>query len=241
MNFIVTGYSQNYWNPWGGSWLASLRLLAKTNAQLVVLDYGLSSQVVNILKKNDVLVKPVALKDNYRMDSLRHISVMAKNTHDNFIYYDADVWFQKNFDNLFEQFTHSLFAAKNGNLGMIGGSAKAWQKFDFVDKMTGFFRDPLLAESLSYFNEYLISLHNTFNWTSLGNLTLEDKLFKYNGQAPIAIHPIGNQKDVCFTKKTLFAQMYAEECLNFYDVPETTIGKIIAKPIFCCKTKSSKN
>jgi len=241
LNFIVTGFSQNYWNPFGGSWLASLRLLAKTNSQLVVLDYGLSSQIVNILKKHDVLVKPVSLKDNFRMDSLRQISLLAKNTQDNFVYYDVDVWFQNNFDNLFEQFEHSLYATKNQNLGMVGGASKAWKKFEFVDKMTGFFRDPLLVEGLSYFKDYLMPLDNTYNWTALGNLVVENRIFKTDEQIPIAIHLTGNQKDVCFAKNTMFAQLYAEECKSFYNIPETVVGKIIAKPTFCYKTKSSKN
>ena len=50
MNFIVTAFNDDYWNPHGISWIASLCEFSKTSATPVVLNLGLNEKIVNIVK-----------------------------------------------------------------------------------------------------------------------------------------------------------------------------------------------
>lgn len=227
MNFVVTGFSQNYWNPWGGCWLASLKLLANTSAQPVVVNYGLSKKVLSTLKKYDVTILDGNYEGHHRIDTIKHIAKIAKSKDDQFAYFDADVWFQSNFDSLYDQIDNGLVVAQNGNLGMVAGSKTGWQKFDFVSKITAFVGDPKVFESFGNFRGYADYVDNSYNWTAVSDLTEENGLLSYKGHTPCAIHPTGKLKHFCLNKKMLFSHRYYQECETFYDVKKNSCKMLL--------------
>lgn len=235
MNFVVTGFTQNYWNPWGGCWLASLKLLAKTEAQPVVVDFGLSKKVSKLLQKHEVITLKAQSCRNFRVETMRQMLSLSRNEHDKFIYFDADVWFQSNFDSLFELLEDRLVAAENKNLGMIAGTRSAWRKFEFIHNISKFIHDPLVFECFSHFKNYSTVVDNIFNWTAMADLSDQDGKLNYKGIVPCVLHNTGGFKRFSYQKKLLFCDRYTEDCKNFYNVPTSGVGKLFPKPIFDCK------
>ena len=235
MNFVVTGFTQKYWNPWGGCWLASLKLLANTEAQPVIVDFGLSKRVVKLLDKHGVVVLKNNSDQNFRVETMRQMLSLSQSDDDKFIYFDADVWFQDSFDGLFDLLEDKLVAAENRNLGMIAGTRLAWKKFEFIYKIAKFLNDPLIFECFSHFENYSTTVDNIFNWTAMADLSEEQGKLSCKGITPCVLHNTGGFKKFSYQKKLLFCDKYTEECKNFYEVPASGVGKLFPKPFFDCK------
>ena len=74
MNFIITGLDQKYWNPWGASWVASLKELADTLPAIKKATENMSHLILEqseiqlkydtyILKEQELVKKMALLED----------------------------------------------------------------------------------------------------------------------------------------------------------------------------------
>ena len=86
-------------------WLISLRFLAKYEGEVVVFDYGMLESLVKQIKKFDVSVVKVQGRSSEHISNARNIdTIPTLKKYQNYVmaHYDADVWFQKSLDPMFE-------------------------------------------------------------------------------------------------------------------------------------------
>ena len=74
--------NQKYWEPFGASWLASLKELSNTKSSLVVIDFGLNPIIKDFLRSQNVIV--IGKKNpttNYRNETLMTVLELSQNPH----------------------------------------------------------------------------------------------------------------------------------------------------------------
>lgn len=211
MNFIITGLNERYWNPWGISWLASLHELAQTKAKPVIVDFGLSHISKEKIKTFDVIVYEAKKDSTTRNSCLNTIANLAKDIDGNFVYYDADVWFQNSVDEVFDRIEDSLLMTKNKNPGFIAGNSSSWKKYGNVHSITTALKDHNKTDCmLRFFESDITFIENRFNFVNLPDLKESGNNLVFHDVVQQAIHPTGLLKKLCNDKGVLFAEKHKD-------------------------------
>jgi hypothetical protein len=211
LNFIITGLNEKYWNPWGISWLASLRDLAQTQSKPVIIDFGLSYATKEKIKSFDAIIHEGNKDSTIRNASLNTIAKLANEIDGNFVYYDADFWFQKPIDEVFDMIEDNLLMTKNKNPGFVGGNSISWKKYGTVHNMTAVLKDHNKTECMLKFFESEISfIDNKYNFINLPDLKDNKNNLIFHDIEQLAIHPTGILKKLCQNKSLLFSEKHKE-------------------------------
>ena len=229
MNYIVTGLTEKYWKPWGASWLASLLELAETKSNIVIIDFGLKNCTKEKIKNHNVILFEAEKKHLGRNSALNTICKLAKEVDGNFVYYDADVWFQDKIDDVFDFIEDKILICENRNFGFIAGNQKSWQNYEIVNNITDAMKDEAKTECLlKYFDNSLKFIENKYNCINLSDLT-DDKILKYRGNAIAALHPTGTLKRLLAKRHLFFAERYPDLFSKYIDEKKVGIPKRLFK------------
>lgn len=210
MNFLITGLNQKYYDPYGISWIASLKELAKTTVKPVVIDLGLNRDCQDFLRKHGAMLISKNLCGNIRNIILDSICEISKEVSGKYVYYDADCYFQQNIDNVFDLIDDKIIFTKNKNCGFIAGNSKTWDKLKFVNNMTNVFKDDeKISCFINYFDSNIEFISNKFNCTNT-DLKSKNDLLCFHDEVQSVIHPTGSLKKLFLGKKILFEERYKE-------------------------------
>lgn len=211
MNFIITGLNEKYWNPWGACWIASLKEFAHTNATLVVIDHGLSKSTKNYLKEENIVLYPSIEKGRFRNATISTIVHLSEEMQGNFVYYDADVWFQNPIDDIFDIINNKIIVAKNANSGFLAGNSNCFRRYKTVSKFAKYMKDEKVFECfVKYFDYDLDLIDDKFNFINLPDLYSHDNLLMTSHVTPSAIHPTGIFKHISRNKNLLFHERFPD-------------------------------
>jgi lipopolysaccharide biosynthesis glycosyltransferase len=230
LNFIITAINEKYWNPWGISWIASLRELAQTKYTPIIIDFGLKTSTANKIKEFGITIYQGKKKSTIRNDALATIAQLNKQVCGNFVYFDADVWFQDNIDQLFDQIDNRIIMSQNKNAGFVAGSKKSWQKYDIINSITNFTKDGEKIDCLmKHFDSDINFVNNIYNFINLPNLKDEKGTLNFQGEMPLAIHPTGSLKKLATNRNILFHERYpdifSEYSLKRKNLPHILLNK----------------
>ena len=211
MNFIITGLNEKYWNPWGISWISSLKELSQTSCKIIVMDFGLNNITEKKLNEMGVSVQKENNSSNIRNATLSSIINLSKTLDGNIAYFDADCWFQENIDHVFDLIEDKMLIANNNNPGFLAGSHKSWQKFDTVNKITSLMKDENKVECMvKYFSSDVKLINDKFNCINLPDLKENNGLLSLQEQVQSVIHPTGILKKLALRKNLMFYERYPD-------------------------------
>jgi len=211
LNFIITGLDQKYWNPWGASWVASLKELADTKATIVVIDHGLTKNTKDRLAEYGVVVYKSTSNGEYKNATISTIIDLSEQMEGNFVYYDADVWFQRSVDDVFDKIEDKILISKNANSGFLAGNTKCFQKYKMASKLAGFIKDDKIFDCFAtYFDYNLNFIDDRYNFTNLPDLTEKENELYHGDDVVHAIHPTGILKKISLNKNLFFYERYPD-------------------------------
>lgn len=197
--YVVTGFDDNYWPSWGSSWILSLKEFAKFNDNILVVDLGLSQSAKAKLSDFGAYVLPA--KGKGRLGIFRTISDFAADYPGIFAVWDADVYFQKPIDEIFELARHKIAITENPGFYAVSGQSFPWLR-EMQDMLSFIFRnDIFFHESLkNHFLSCREIIDNTWNFIDVSR-SLEDQK---------VIHPSGKIKSLLPGRDILFWERHKE-------------------------------
>lgn len=237
MNFVVTGLTESYLNPWGLSWLASLQQIARTVATPVVMDLGLTENTVKLLRSHGVEVFKCKFIYDHRQSVVDAMVRMAQEIPGKYLYYDADTWFQTNFDEVFDRIDQKILFAEDSNFGFIAGNSEAWLNYQIVKELGSFIKDfKHLYAYRTFFSGWYSIVEHHYNFLQLASL--EDSkglLITEKGPVP-TVHLTNIQRGLALEKKLFFNQRYPEIFEQYLEnfCPKSNLNRRLVRPV--CKS-----
>lgn len=231
-NYVFTGLDENYWTHWGSSWIYSLREVAKYGQEIVVVDCGLSdSSRKKIVEKNATIIKNEE-NGEIRLRTIKEISKYAKSNKGNFVYWDADVFFEECIDDIFKEIKDRIVFSENKNIGFVAGPYYQWVFLEDVYSYTNLAKQNPRSQILfncvlNNFEKFTTYVSNTWNFTDLK--IINDKNLEVDGGKPKVIHPTGLIKFSLENKGFLFHERKNEEYLKFIENKTVNFRKLIKK------------
>jgi len=224
-NYIFTGLDDRYWDRFGASWIYTLREVAKYQGKIVIFDYGLSGLAKKKIAEKEAVVIQSEKKEDIRFETIKQICKYAKTNKGKFVYWDADIFFEENVDELFEIVEDKILLAENKNPGFIAGPHYQWA---FIEDIIGFMdmakqkaNPSLVTECLEdHFEKLIKYVDNTWNFIGLD--------FKTKHKA---IHPAGGLKPLMIGKGLLFHDRKDIGYLKFVENKTVTLRRLIKKGV----------
>jgi len=197
-HYVVTGFDESYWNHWGESWIISLNELAKFDGNILVVDFGLTNSTKNKLVEMGAYIlagKP----GNMRAETLRVIGDFSTRYPGIYAIWDADVYFQKPIDEIFELAKDQLVITDN--IGFLAGHQRDLVWLCEAQEMVSFiYGDVFIFDYLKSFPQKYLKINNTWNFTDVAKIIDDQKV----------IHPQGKIKLFLTAKNILFWERYQE-------------------------------
>ncbi len=234
MNFIVTAFNDDYWNPHGISWIASLCEFSKTSATPVVLNLGLNEKIVEHIQQYGVVVYAPDNIPLCRNDVFLTVAELSSNLNGKYLYFDADVWFQESIEKIFDLIDNKICISKNKNEGFVAGNQDAWKFFTEIHSQTKFFNDGKTIDCIyNYYGKNLKEISDQYNCINIANLEDKNKKLWDQNQLARVIHPTGDFKILSKGKKLLFHERYPELFSKYYYYPSKHKIKKFFKTTAC--------
>ena len=212
MNFVATGLNERYWNPWGIAWAVSLRKVAQTAADIVVLNYGLSLKAKGLLESLDIQVIDGVSNGSIRRSALLQVAKSASKGGDKIAYFDADIWFQQNFDDLFEKLEDSkLRLTNNMNQGFVAGDACAWGRYcDIAGLCRGTKEERVYEVLVNFFGGFYEKIDHRYNCPNVHQLVDVEGVLNHLGEPVSGIHFTGPLKTLGLRKNVSFQERHID-------------------------------
>jgi hypothetical protein len=217
-NYVITGFDEKYWNLWGESWIISLKELAEFDlSNTIIIGYDLSENTKQKILGFGVRLVESNPTKNFRFETVKNICKLLKEQEEmNFAYWDADVYFQKNIDEIFKS-GDKLLASKN--CGFIGGnshSIKVLDEFLKIIELTG--QEKHFNENLiDYFSCLLQFVDSKYNFR---NVKIDDQIVVHPNRIKDLTH-----RNVLFWER--HKSLYSKHTKKRSNVPTLKL-----KPIF---------
>ena len=211
MNFVITGLNEKYWQLWGVSWVASLQEIAQTKAKPIIFNLGLSHHVVEYLKSINISVLDCQDKGDFRQSIIDSMVALSEEIKGNYLYFDADIWFQKNFDEVFDFLEDKVLFSENHNSGVIAAHSRAFDDYRIIRTIchaTKENRAIYVAEQ--YFPKYFGTLSNVYNCVDLANLVDKEGVLTHKNLPVSAIHIVNVYKSLAMRHNLQFSERYPE-------------------------------
>lgn len=230
MNCVFTGFNEHYWAHWGSSWIYSLREVAKYKGQIIVVDCGLSDSTRNKINEKEALVVKNDEPGEIRLRVFNEISRYSKKNKGNFVYWDADAFFEQKIDQVFDEISDKLIICNNRNAGFLGGPFYQWVFLEDIVKFMSLTKEEKTSNSVleclrKNFNKFLHQVSNKWNFIDLYQIS--EKKLEVDGAKPIVVHPTGGLKDLLEHKKFLFHERKDEGYLKFLENKQINFRKLI--------------
>jgi len=239
-NFIITGFDESYWPRWGSSWILSLREKAKYEGNVFVVDCGLSDFTKNkLISKNVFFLNSNPELPDVRTKTIDAIANYAKDYSGNYVYWDADVYFQESIDEIFEIISDKFIISNNHNHGFLAAPFYQWSFIKDIENFIRLGHD--VVSHYSIFNSLLLDfsnlvtlVDNTWNFTEIHKVLNIKKSIEVNGVIQKVIHPSGPLKDILKNKNILFDEKYKAEYVDFIEKQTISSRRLVSN-------KKSKN
>lgn len=210
LKFITTIINENYWNPWGISWISSLIEFADTKAKIIVIDAGLASKSVKRLIDLGVTVVPSIKAEGFHQSAIETLAKISKDN-DKFLFFDVDLWFQLPVDELFDKFDENFLMCDNSNYGFIGISHKNLQKYEMIKSFCLQAHDTnVIGCLLHYFPNFVEKIDNKYNFSDLPKLQNKNGMLVYNDLPQSVLHFHGVLKSCSERKNLLYSERYPD-------------------------------
>jgi len=227
LNFITTILNENYWNPWGISWISSLIEFADTKAKIIVVDCGLSAKTLKKLIELGVTVLPHIEANGFQKTAFLTVKKFDNNKGNKYLFFDADIWFQLPVDELFDQIDDRFLICKNLNYGFLGFSSESFNKFDMIQTFCSYTHDDdVFACLVKHFPYSLNKIDNKYNFNNLPELKTKDGMLVFNEEPQVTIHFQGVLK-TCSGKKNLLYHERYPDLFAKYNETKKFISKIV--------------
>lgn len=202
--YIVTGFDSNYLN-WAMSFLISAKFFANHNDIIIV-----TNSSTNLDKLKNLYSEFVLTNGDIKKSTIDFIIERSKIENANFIYWDADVYFQDSINELIEKIDNNILISENRNSGFIAASSKEWQYIGNIKNMVSQILDneDLYECIYKYFNNKISIVDNTWNYTSVHDLKFNGKVLTDDGFIPKTVHPSGDVKKQIINKNILFWEVH---------------------------------
>lgn len=211
MNYVVTALDQRYWSPWGISWIASLRELAQTKANLIVLDCGLRSEVIFKLKEERIRVISIPVTHSIRDSGVNIMAQLAVEQGGNWAFFDADCWFQRSIDDLWSHLNEKLVISVGANVGFVAGKAHAWAQYLNAQQCLAFLNEnDGLINYMRFFVHERQEISQTWNCTQVYRLKDVEGWLSLGNEPMNVIHPTGSFKSSAVNRNLLFQERYPD-------------------------------
>ena len=241
-NYVVTGFSEEYWKLWGASWLVSLKELSKYDPeQIAIIGYDLSTSAKNKITDSGVMLFAGETTGNIRNDTLRAIVDFAKKESAIFAYWDADVFFQEDISEIFSLAKDDLVISSNMTQGFIAGPPYQWMLVQDVLNMMDFLNDKgdFHHVLIRHFGNMITEVDDTWNFSDIAHLKdLEGKL-AYKGHVQKVIHPAGQIKRTLVNKGIFFWEKYSD-LYRSIDRKTTVTPKMVSKSLLDSNINNNK-
>lgn len=228
MNFITTILSENFWNPWGISWISSLIEFADTKAKIIVIDCGLSGKTYKKLIELGVSVLPNVPSKGFQQTALTTIQKFDSGKKENkYLFFDADIWFQMPVDELFDVVDDRFLLTNNLNFGFLGFSSESFKKYEIIQNYCSFTHDddPFIC-LVNHFPNFVKKVDDKYNFNKLPELKTKEGMLVYNDEPQVALHFQGILKS-CSNKKNLFYHERYPDLFAKYNESKKFISKVI--------------
>jgi hypothetical protein len=233
-NYVFTGLNEKYWAHFGSSWIYSLREVAQYKGEVVVIDFGLLDSSKNKLKEKEVKIieSKEEEKEDIRRKTLQEIASFSKKNKGNFVYWDADVFFEGNIDQVFNEINDKIILTQNKNPGFVGGPYYQWAFIEDTIRLMSLAKQKTSSTAVieclnNHFGKFLNHVSNTWNFTDLTQI--DTKKIDVDGEKPKVMHPTGVLKSLLENSGFLFHNRQNEGYLRFVENKSINFRKLIKK------------
>lgn len=228
MNFIATILDDNFWNPWGISWISSLFEFVDTKAKIIVVNRGLSGKNIKKLIDLKITVLPSVEADDHHNAAVLSLSKFDDGKNNKYLYCDSDLWFQLSVDELFENITDDILICKNQSLGLLGLSTSSFRKLKIVQDVCNFTHDRnVLKCVLNHFPKFLQEIDNKYNCTRIAELKNKNGMLVLDDVPQHTIHFQGMYKGCSSRKNLLYHERYPDLFSKYVDHQKISATRII--------------
>lgn len=229
-NYVVTGFNEEYWHFWGVSWLVSLKEFAKHNpGQTIVVAYDLPVSIKNKIIETGVILIPHQFSDDIRSSTIQVILDLAKKESALFAYWDADVFFQDQINEIFDLGKNDLLVSKKP--GFIAGSSQKWLYLEEVLNIMSLTHDTSNVHDclLAHFDKLISIVDDTWNFTEVPYLKDIDGYLAFKGIPQKVIHPSGEIKRMLINRNILFWERHKDLFSRSLERKKINFRKLISK------------
>jgi len=226
--YIVTSFDDKYWNDWGTSWVASLLELAKFKHKVLIINMGdLSYGAQTRLKSLNFTIIPSVHKfKNPPLDRFATLSNYCRNNPGHYAYWEADVYFQTDVDEVFEgdRLTccanhDDLGKTKQFNTGFISAPHHIWNIFgtflEFAADFGNISDQNILNTFIHCFDKLVTVGKDKWNCTTLTNLQWNNGFYLQDELVNV-VHPAGPLKYMVDGREYLFSGKYKSLYEDWY-------------------------
>jgi hypothetical protein len=213
-NIVLTGFDENYWQQWGLSWIISLKEFAKFNGSIIVVGFNLSTTTVSKLAEFGVTLLTGEGKD-IRVGTLNAIQKIQFENPCVVAFWDADVYFQEEIDEIFDLAKNQIVITNNA--GFIAFPNEKYSDIKEMQDMVTFVEGVFVFDYLKHYGVNISIIDDTWNYVDLPNLQeVDGKLGTDKVQK--VIHPSGHIKTLLTGKNLTFWDRYKDIYNKYIDV-----------------------
>lgn len=218
-NYVITGFNEKYWHLWGESWLISLSKIAKHNIEnIIIIGFDLPERIKEKIIATGVVLINRKTSGLIQSETLKAIAGFSKKESGIFAYWDADVYFQDNINDVFNLAKNDLIVSENCNSGFIAGTNQHWLHLNDLFNTMDFIghKETLFQCLIANFKSSIKVLdNNIFNFTDMTLLKDIDGKLTYNEEVQKVVHPSGKIKDFLQNRNLLFWERHKDLYQDF--------------------------
>lgn len=233
-NYIITGFDEKYWMPWGASWILSLREKVNYQGEVFVVDCGLSTETKNKIKEKNISILECKEKvGEIRLRTIETIANFAQDNRGKFVYWDADVQFEEEVDEIFNMIENKFLITSNKNKGFIAAPNYQWfflkdvKKFMFLEKEKSY--EKMFNCLIENFSNMIEFIDDTWNFVDIHKIKNNEGTIEVNNEKKKVIHPTGILKSILNKKNCLFEERFKEELSTYTENKNSTSRRLLIK------------
>lgn len=231
MNFIATILDDNFWNPWGISWISSLLEFADTKAKILVVNRGLSNKNIKKLSELGIATVPSVESDDHHNSAVLSLMQFDDKKNNKYLYFDSDLWFQLSIDEIFDHVNDNILICKNKSLGFLGFSSASWAKIKLVSDICSITHDKSVLQCMiSHFPSYFTEIDTKYNCTQIADLKNKNGMLVLDDVPQTTIHFQGVYKGCSARKNLLYHERYPDLFAKYNEIQKPSFTKIVKTP-----------
>lgn len=183
---IITAFDEVYFQRFGVGWLSSLREIGKYEGSIVAVafSFGMNGSV-DKMRSMGVDIVHVKTCEDMRSRAVEIVLDMQRSNPGTYAYFDIDGHFEGDINPLFDISSDSeLLVSENGNLGMVCGDEKAWDRLGEYRKFESFCGFRHSIGNFANMNRFVKVVPNKWNHINPARVSEEPdaRFVHYSGQ-----------------------------------------------------------